>query len=97
MRVVDILIAVLMAPLGLALGSAAVLALAPLPVTPWLSGFLLIVAVVAVDMLVELRGDALWSVMPDWVQKNTRRARRIGRNLFLIGFVTGVILRLLTS
>jgi hypothetical protein len=97
MRVVDILIAVLMAPLGLALGSAAVLALTPLPVTPWLSGFVLIVAVVAVDMLVELRGDALWSAMPDWVHRHTRRARRVGRNLFLGGFISGVILRLLTS
>jgi hypothetical protein len=95
MRVFDILIAVLMAPLGLALGLTTALAVAPLPVTPWLSAFLLIVAVVAADMLVELHGHTLWSAVPDWVQMRSRRARRRCRNLFLGGFISGVVLHLL--
>ncbi len=97
MRVVDILIAALMAPLGLALAFAAVQILAPLPVTLWLSGFALIVAVVAVDMLFELRGDALWSSVPEWLHKRSRRARRVGRNLFLVSFITGVMILVLIS
>lgn len=101
MTIVDRMVAVTMAPIGVALGSGGVITLDFALLGSWAAASTLILILIGLDVLSEARGRTMWSRIIYWAVQSraigwrlnikSRRAKRIARNLFCGGFITGAM------